>query len=319
VLGGLLALCSALTFAISNAAVRRGVLSGSALQATALSIPIGVPIFVAALFVGGRPGVLGHLPYHSMIAFAVVGATHFIIGRYANYRAIGALGTNLSGPVLQFNLVVSLALAIAFLGETLTPLRIAGILLIFVGPIVVSRESVRAARAVQIDFTPQRLEGYAFAGLAAFCYGMTPVLVRYAGQGLGLEATLAGGVISTVTATVVIALVLLAPGRWREMRTVNAHAAKWFLFSAVTVYISQLFYYMALALAPVTIIAPISALSNIIRIHVSRWLNPRHEVFGPEVTIATLLSFLGVVVLSLSADALPLPPAWAHALAWHWP
>ncbi len=318
-LGGLLALCSAVTFAISNAAVRRGVLSGSALQAMAMSIPVGVPIFAAALFLGGGPGALGQLPRYSMIAFAVTGTTHFIIGRYANYRAIGALGTNLSGPVLQFNLVVSLVLAIAFLGETLTPLRILGILLIFVGPVVVSREGVRAARAEELEFTPLHLEGYLFAGLAAVCYGLTPVLVRYAGQGLGLRATLAGGVISTVTATIAIVLVLLWPGHWRETRAVNSVAAKWFLGSAVTVYVSQLLYYMGVSLAPVTIIAPVSAISNIIRIHISHWLNPRHEVFGPAVTIATMLSFLGVVVLSVSADALPLPPAWGRALAWHWP
>jgi len=321
VLGGILAFCSAITFAISNAAVRRGVLSGSALQAMAMSIPIGVPVFLVALLAGGAPGAIAGLPQRAVIAFAVTGTTHFVIGRYANYRAIGAVGTNLAGPVLQFNLVVSLALAIAFLGETMTPLRIAGIVLIFGGPVVVSRETARRSHSAhQLDFTPLHAEGYLCAALAALCYGLTPVLVRYAAQGRGLEATLAGGLISATSATVVVTLLLLAaPGQWRAIRNVNLGAAKWFLFSAVTVYISQLFYYMGLAFAPVTIIAPIAALNNILRIYASRWLNPRHEVFGPEVTIATILSFLGVVLLSLSADILPLPPAWARVLAWHWP
>jgi uncharacterized membrane protein len=85
------------------------------------------------------------------------------------------------------------------------------------------------------------------------------------------------------------------------------------------VYVSQVFYYMALALTPVTIVSPIMALSNIFRIHASRWLNPRHEVFGTEVTVATAISFLGVIVLSISVDVLPLPPAWAALLGWHWP
>jgi uncharacterized membrane protein len=280
---------------------------------------VGVPIFVLALLAGGEPGIFGRLADRAMIVFAITGTTHFVIGRYANYRAIGAIGTNLAGPVMQFNLVVSLALAIGFLGETLTPLRILGILLIFVGPAMISRERAREAPARLVAFTPRRAEGFLFASLAALCYGLTPVLVRYAGQGRGIETTLAGGVISTVTACVVVLLLMLAPGQWREIRAVNAQAAKWFLFSAVMVYVSQLFYYMAIALAPVTIIAPVSALSNIIRIHVSRWLNPRHEVFGPEVTVATIVSFLGVVVLSMSADVLPLPAQWTRVLAWHWP
>jgi drug/metabolite transporter (DMT)-like permease len=321
VLGGLLALISAVTFAITNAAVRRGVISGSATQATTLSIPMGVPVFLAALALGGGLGSFGELPRASVIAFAITGVTHFIIGRYANYRAIGAIGTNLAGPVMQFNLVVSLVLAILFLGETLTPLRIAGILLIFAGPAVVSREGTKRAReaVAAAEFQPRMVEGYCFAALAAFCYGMTPVLLRYAGGGRGLDAVLAGGVISASTASVVILLLLMLPGHWREIRGVGPEAMKWFLFSGVLVYISQTFYYMALALAPVTIVAPLNGLNNIFRIHVSRWLNPRHEIFGPQVMVATLVSFLGVVVLSISVDTLPLPPAWAALLNWHWP
>jgi uncharacterized membrane protein len=319
VLGGLLAFVSAVTFAITNASVRRGVLSGSAVQATTLSIPVGVPVFLVALGVGGGFSVFGQLPRASVIAFAVTGITHFVIGRYANYRAIGAIGTNLAGPVMQFNLVVSLVLAIVFLGESLTLPRIVGILLIFAGPAVVSREGARRAReaVAAAEFTPRMLEGYAFAALAAICYGATPVLWRYAGGGRGLDAVLAGGVISASSASIVILLLLLAPGHWREIRSVAPEATKWFLFSGVMVYLSQVFYYMALALAPVTIVSPIMALSNIFRIHASRWLNPRHEIFGPQVMIATAVSFLGVIVLSISADMLP--AAWSWLLGWHWP
>jgi uncharacterized membrane protein len=307
------------TFAITNASVRRGVLSGSAVQATTLSIPVGVPVFLVALGVGGGFSVFGQLPRASVIAFAVTGITHFVIGRYANYRAIGAIGTNLAGPVMQFNLVVSLVLAIVFLGESLTLPRIVGILLIFAGPAVVSREGARRAReaVAAAEFTPRMLEGYAFAALAAICYGATPVLLRYAGGGRGLDAVLAGGVISASSASIVILLLLLAPGHWREIRSVAPEATKWFLFSGVMVYLSQVFYYMALALAPVTIVSPIMALSNIFRIHASRWLNPRHEIFGPQVMIATAVSFLGVIVLSISADMLP--AAWSWLLGWHWP
>ena len=320
-LGGLLALVSAVTFAITNAAVRRGVLSGSAVQATTLSIPVGAPVFLLALGLGGGFGVFGQLPQASIIAFAVTGVTHFIIGRYANYRAIGAIGTNLAGPVMQFNLVVSLALAVLFLGETLTLPRIVGIILIFVGPAVVSREGAKRARqaAAAAEFKPRMLEGYAFAVLSAICYGMSPVLLRYAGGGRGLNVVLAGGVISALSASIIIVALLAAPGHWREIRSVGPEATKWFLFSGVMVYVSQIFYYMAIALAPVTIVAPVAALSNIFRIHASRWLNPRHEIFGPQVLVATAVSFLGVLVLSISADALPLPAAWSALLGWHWP
>ena len=78
VFGGLLALVSAVTFAITNAAVRRGVISGSAVQATTLSIPVGVPIFFCwRSGIGGGSGVFRRLPRASVIAFAITGRHAF--------------------------------------------------------------------------------------------------------------------------------------------------------------------------------------------------------------------------------------------------
>jgi len=252
--------------------------------------------------------------------FAAVGVSHFIIGRYCNYRAIKAIGTNLAGPVSQFNLVVSLALAVFFLGETLTVLRLIGIALIVAGPLMARRGAKPVpANGAPAAFKPRLAEGYLFAFLSTFCYGASPPLVRYAVDGYGLAASLAGGVIASAAATVAVVLLLFAPGHLREVSGVNREAAKWFLTSGVLVYVSQIFAYMAVALAPVTITAPIIALNNVFRIHLSRWLNPDHEVFGAEVILATVISFLGVVVLSASADVLPLPAAVIDMLKWHWP
>jgi drug/metabolite transporter (DMT)-like permease len=113
VLGGAFALVAAVTFAWTNAAVRRGVVTGTAVQATTLSIPIGVPIFFIALLMSGQSAWLWELPTRSVLVFMVVGINHFIIGRYCNYRSLAAIGTNLAGPVLQFSLIVSLVLAAA--------------------------------------------------------------------------------------------------------------------------------------------------------------------------------------------------------------
>ena len=320
-LGGLFALLAAVTFAWTNAAVRRGVITGSPTQATTLSVPVGIPVFFAALALSGSPLLFTGLSHRSTLVFAFVGVSHFIVGRYCNYRAIKAIGTNLAGPVSQFNLVVSLALAIAFLGEVLTPLRILGILLIVVGPALAPRHGARrtAEQASAPQFTPRMAEGYAFAFLAALCYGASPPLVRFAVDGQGLSAGLAGGVIAAGSATAFALVMLLAPGARGQLRDIDPEAAKWFLSSGMIVYVSQIFAYMAVALAPVTVTAPIIGLNHVFRLHFSRWLNPDHEVFGSQVIAATAVSFLGVVVLSASLEALPLPPEWLAALNWHWP
>lgn len=322
-LGALFALLAAASFAWTNAAARRGIRSGTVAQATTISVPIGVPVFLTALLLTGRLGVAFELPTFSVSIFAAVGVSHFCVGRYCNYRAINAIGTNLAGPVMQFNLVVSLVLAILFLGETLTPLRILGIVLIVAGPMMIRRERPQGEapekKPSEVSFTPRFAEGYFFAFLASICYGATAPLIRYATNEQGLAAALAGGVLASTSATVVVLLLLLIPGQWRQLRNTEPEAAKWFLFSGVLVYISQIFAYMALAIAPVTVVAPVTGLANVFRLYFSRWLNPQHEVFGSEVVIATAMSFLGVVALSLSLDVLPLPDAWRPLLEWHWP
>jgi drug/metabolite transporter (DMT)-like permease len=318
VLGGAFALIAAVTFAWTNAAVRRGVVTGTAVQATTLSIPIGVPIFFAALLISGQPARLWELPVRSAVVFVIVGINHFIIGRYCNYRALAAIGTNLAGPVVQFSLIVSLVLAIAFLGESLTPLKVLGIILILAGPMIVSRDRAQKSTDPPV-FSPRLAEGYAFGFLASLCYGASPALVRYAARDQGVAASLAGGVLGSAAATAVIALLLLLPSHRRQVCAVDPKAAKWFVGSGILVYLSQTFAYMALAVAPVTLTAPILALANVFRIYLSRWLNPQHEVFGPDVIWATAISFVGALALSASAEILPLPESWIVFLGTHWP
>jgi drug/metabolite transporter (DMT)-like permease len=260
------------------------------------------------------------VPVRSVAVFAIAGIANFVVGRYCNYRSLAAIGTNLAGPVIQFNLIVSLALAIAFLGDTLTPLRMLGIVLIIAGPAIVSRDrSPRVASVEPPVFSPRFAEGYAFAFLASICYGASPVLVRYAAADQGLAAGLAGGVFGSAAATVLIAMSLLIPAHWHEVHAVNSKSARWFVGSGFLVYLSQIFAYMAVAIAPISLVAPIMALSTVFRIHMSRWLNPEHEVFGRDVIWATAFSFIGVLAISVRADTLPLPASWTAFLGLHFP
>ena len=80
---------------------------------------------------------------------------------------------------------------------------------------------------------------------------------------------------------------------------------------------------MALAVAPVTVVAPINRLTIVFRLYFSRMLNPQHEVFGGKVVVGTVVSLAGAVILSLSTDLvaslLRLPEPVLAILKWHWP
>ncbi len=336
-LGGLLAICSAATFAFNNASMRRAVLTGSVVQGMAITVPVGVPLFfIAALLTGNLAAIAGFSSI-TLVALSAAGVLHFVWGRYFNYRATRAMGTNLVAPVQQFNLLVTLVVAIWLLGEHLTPLKIFGIALILIGPMfTMSRskpdptsangavESIPAADAEKpAVFQPNYAEGYLCALLSAMGYGLSPILVRVGLEGQGLGASLAGGLVSYIAATLVFALVMLWPGQIRHVLAIDREAAKWFSFSGLLVFLSQMFLYMALAVAPVTVVAPINRLSLLFRLYFSRLLNPNHEVFGGGVIVATFVSLAGALALTVSIDAVqsivPLPASWVTLLNWRWP
>ena len=82
-----------------------------------------------------------------------------------------------------------------------------------------------------------------------------------------------------------------------------------------------MFLYMALAIAPVTVVSPINRLTIVFRLYFSRLLNPQHEVFGGKIVVGTVISLAGAVLLSLSVDLVSsmLPDSVVAVLNWHWP
>lgn len=333
-LGGLLAVCSAACFAFNNASVRRAVLTGSIAQGMAITVPIGVPLFFVAAIVTGNLAAVASFSPTALAALSAAGILHFVWGRYCNYRATRAIGTNLVAPIQQFNLLVSLGLAIWLLGEYLTPLKVIGIGLILLGPTFTMQKKkqerpVSDEKITPIDaekpaaFQPKYAEGYTFSLLSATGYGLSPILVRVGLENQGIGVSFAGGLVAYIAATAAFALLLLWPGQWRHVWAVDREAAKWFTFSGFLVFFSQMFLYMAMSIAPVTVVSPINRLSILFRLFFSRLLNPQHEVFGGSVVLATVVSLLGALALTMSTDLaqslLPLPENVVALLNWRWP
>ena len=327
-LGVCLAALSAATFAFNNASARRGVLTGSVAQALAITVPVGVPIFFLAAVATGALGTLAAFSGEALGLLALAGVLHFVVGRYCNFRAAQAIGANLAGPLIQFSLAVTLALAVLVLKEPLTVLRIAGIALLALAPALMrnggaDRSETGALEPAPPKFEPRYGEGYAFALLAALFYGVSPLLIRLAVIRGDLGSGIAGGLVSYLAATAAVALVLLWPGNLRHALAVGPEARKWFGYSGVSVCIAQMFIYMAYAVAPISVVTPVLQLHHALRLMFSRLLNPHHEIFGGRMVLATALSLLGAALLSLDVEhvlaLVPLPPSLAAVARWHWP
>ncbi len=328
VLGGLFTVLSAALFAFNNVSTRRGVLSGTTLQGMAITVPMGVVFFWIACFAAGSLGAVGAFSWWSIACFSLAGLSHFVFGRYFNYLAISAIGTNLASPIQQLELLVTLGLAVVFLGEKLTPIMLVGILLLLLGPALASRiEPQKAAPAAtksgKPSFKPRYAEGYACAFLTIFGYGASPIFIRAGLGDGGLQASLAAGLVSYVAATIVVVAAVLALGQVGHVMATDKTATRWFLLAGVLVFLSHMFRYMALALLPASIVSPIQRIQIIFRIYFA-WLIARdYEVFDRNVILGTIVSMLGAILLSLQSELLtswlPLPDAIKAYLARGWP
>jgi drug/metabolite transporter (DMT)-like permease len=336
-LGVALAALSAASFALNNAMTRRGVLTGSVAQALAIGVPIGVPMFFLFALASGGLNALTAFSSTAVLLMAATGVVHFICGRYCNYRSVKAMGANLSGPVVQLSLIVTLFLAITVLQEGLTPLRAVGIVLVVLGPMLMRGPEAAPAAAIQVGaaaggrsvaagpppFRPRYAEGYAFGLLAAVAYGVSPILIRLVVEQRSVGETMISGLVAYAAATAVIALLMLWPGQWRHVISIDRVPARWFMWSGLIVTVSQMFLYVALAVAPVSVVMPVLQLHLVFRYVLARLLNPHHEVFGGRMMLATAFSVIGAAALSLDAEFivanLAMPDWLGQFLRWRWP
>jgi drug/metabolite transporter (DMT)-like permease len=306
-LGALLAIFSAASFAATNAAARRGVVTGTPAQGMVLTNPVGVICFSGVFFgvaiAAGELTRLGEFPLPAAAWMAGVGVLHFICGRYANFRANQSAGTNLTAPVIQLNSVVTLVLAVVVLGEPCTVLQVIGGITMISGALVAQRQVPVSMSAGPLRFSPRKAEGFLFAVFAALAYGTTPIMTRTALQSAGPSGAIIGGLIAYSAATVVVAIMLLssAPLR-RNLMALKRESVRWFVYSGVFVAVAQGFLYSAVSVAPIMLVMPLLQLSLVFRLFFSAWLNPEHEVFGARVIVGCVISLAGASTVAIDTE-----------------
>ena len=324
-LGAIFAILSAASFALNNATVRRGVVSGTPMQAMAISVPLGIVCFLPLAFLSGELMRLPQFPKAAAAWMAGFGLLHFVVGRYCNFRASAVAGVNLTAPVVQLQVVVTMVLAVVVLHEPCTALQMIGGALIIAGSLITQRAPVRTAAAKAEKpavalFAPQYLAGYVLASLAAISYGTTPVMARFALEHTGPATGILGGLIAYVAATAVAALALLSAPVRRNITALSRDNARWFALSGVFVAAAQGFFFAAVAVAPVMLVMPLLQFSLAFRMLFSTWLNPDHEVVGPLVLVGVVTSLLGALMVSIDTglivDFLAVPGALARLLLW---
>lgn len=325
-LGICYAALGAFTFALNNVTMRRGVVTGSVLQALALTVPIGGLSFLVITIAFGQLNQLVTFPGAALAWLACQGIVHFVIGRYCNYKSNQLMGVNLTAPVVQLQVPFAMLMAVVIFNEQFTVLQAIGSALMLGGSFITqgnagkgrkkaatpSPAGASPERDTRSTFEPRVLPGYVFGLCAAICYGSSPLLARQAFLNAPGVSTAAGGFLAYTAATLFFSLILLRPGSWADIRRMKSENAPWFLASAVLVAVSQAFVYASLAVAPLMVVTPILQLSLIFRLFLSQLVNREHEVMNTAVLIGAFTAVLGSIVVSLDTDVLTaflgLPP-----------
>jgi drug/metabolite transporter (DMT)-like permease len=327
VLGALFAALAALTFALNNAMVRRGVVTGSVAQAMALTVPLGGACFLLMALVFGELPSLFSIPPIAAAWLAGQGVVHFVIGRFFNYRASQLVGVNLSAPIIQLQVVVTMLLAVVAMHEPFTVLQSIGTVLMLGGSFSTQRSAPRKTRKAALTaamlqapdveivsdanskksvqaprFAPRHFLGFLFSFGAALGYGVSPLMVRVAFENSPQKSVLAGGVIAYAAATAVCSLALFWPGVRRSIRRMSPTNGIWFVWSAIFVAVSQGLVYASLAVAPLMVVTPILQLSLVFRLFLSQILNREHEVLNARIIFGSAVAILGAVMVSLNTD-----------------
>jgi drug/metabolite transporter (DMT)-like permease len=343
-LGILYAALGALTFALNNVTMRRGVVTGSVLQGMALTVPIGGFSFLVMTVAFDELGQLVVFPTVALSWLACQGIVHFVIGRYCNYRSNQLMGVNLTAPVVQLQVPFAMMLAVVTLHEKFTVLQAIGSALMLGGSFITqgntgkgkkkastlpmlptsvatvpSQDELAApAPKPKATFQPRVFSGYVFGLAAALCYGSSPLMVRQAFLHAPGAGTAAGGCLAYTAATLFFLVILLKPGSWDDVRRMRRENLPWFLASAVLVAVSQAFVYASLAVAPLMVVTPILQLSLVFRLFLSQLINRDHEVLNTAVLIGAFTAVLGSIVVSLDTEELTallgLPPSLADFL-----
>jgi drug/metabolite transporter (DMT)-like permease len=332
-LGTLLSFAAAAFFGLNATTVRRGVLTGSVLQGITVSLGLGLPIFIIASIFAGSFSKIFAFSTEGYFLLITGGAIHFAFARYCNYRAMKAMGALMVRPFQQSSVIVSLVLAMFLLGETLTPLRLFGIILVLLGPLIMIRDRKKFSRKMKqkneegspsrIEFVPNYTEGIIFGIGSAFGLGASPVFTRAVIGNMDLTTGIAAGAISYGSGALIILLIMTKPSRIRDVLSMSRTSFNWFSLSALFITLSQILRFMALAVAPVTVVSPIQQTTAIFQVIFTRFINPDHEAMGKWVLLGILSSFIGAIALSVSTEFVlahvDLPDAIVKFAGWRWP
>jgi len=296
-IGAAFALASAALLGLNSAIVRRGVRWAPPYYLIVVTLTLATPLFVVFAFVAGQAQRAGEFGAADYGLLALAGLLNFIGGRYSNFMAIQAIGANLTAPLRTFSTLISAILGFWLLDEQITGLRILGLALIIVAPLLAfsrpSRMKLELVSGTKLKLT----EGFTFASIAALSYAFANFLIGYVLVGSGLS--MLGAAVAHAAAASLMLATLAFPRNRRGLGDLNSNSLYMFAMVSATMITAQLFRFAAFERAPVSVVSALVETLAFFGLGFAYLINRNRELFSPQVVAGVVLAALGAIVLTI--------------------
>ena len=293
--GPLLALLSAGFFGMNKIFLRRAVLKvPDASLGTLISVPMSVPLFFLVILLGGKIQNLLNFTWQGYLWLSLAGILHFVVGRSLNYHCVQLVGANLTNLICRSNILVSVVIGITLLREPVGWRLALGVLFIITGI------SLPGLSQLFLEGSRHRLpkipgKAFIFGFGCGLAWGISPIFIK-----LGLAdsgAPLSGAFISFLAATLVLIVSMASPQRRKSANDITVKAGVLFFSSGLLSFIANMGRYVALGLAPASVVTPLFSTSPVFVLLFSFVFNRNLEIFNLPVIIGVVSVVIGSMLL----------------------
>ncbi|MCF4971257.1 MULTISPECIES: DMT family transporter [Pseudomonas] len=284
-----MALLSALMFALTFVFVRVGVKSASTTTALWLTL------FVNVVFLWGWSLLVYGWQFEQWWEwryFFLSGVFAPLLGRLFQFQGMAKLGANITTPLTLTHPVISVVLAILFLGEEVTNLGLLGALMVVLGSVVVGAQGgqnpTRSLQNVSRIYLLLPL-------VASLSYGIS-IVFRKIGIDIGSDAVTAAAVTCT-SSWFFSTLYVLFTGAVGEIRC-SRRELGFFVLAGIFSSLGPVLLYAALQFEGLVVIAPLAATTPLFVLLVSYVFIRADEIFTPQVIAGTVATVAGVILVT---------------------
>ncbi|MAH21478.1 MAG: hypothetical protein CMO12_01540 [Thaumarchaeota archaeon] len=279
-IGGILAVLAALSFALTLIALKKALQTTSSLTVTIASVAPAAIIFVPAVIFLAPPHMVS---LNTIVVLIVAGLMAPTSARFFRFMAVDKMGVAPAAPIGGTSALFSAVIAAAVLGEVITVQIGIGTLAVVAGVIILSLGEGK---------TQLSKAGVTMALISAVTFGGASVARK-----IGVEAAsspLLGAAIGATVATISYAILASATNQ-----TID-HPRSWNRFTYATAIfssVSLIFIFSALFLERVVIVQPLLSTSPLYQLLFSWIFLKKVEHVSSSIVIAGITVVLGSILV----------------------